>query len=479
MKISKEIILLSLLSIPILIYIHTKGFIPYDEGWFLQAGKRLLDGEKIYSDFEFLYNPGVVFLNSLAFAIFGENILASRILSMINSYISILLVFLISKELKIRRSIRLLLSLSFLFWAGGHINFTWPAMLCLTTALATAYLFLKAKSKDENRSFFIIGILASITFLFKQNFGIAIFLADLIYISSNKELRSKSALLAFLIGNLSIGIWAIIYFISQGTLLTYIKEIYHFTVLKIFNEGILNSPLPWAYPAPFYSQFFKFALYLSPLIISIFSLCIIRINKLNHLFFLPIITIAYYLLSIRPTTDYMHLTPLIALCILPISLIISSRIKLSNLFIILFLLLGIYSSIFRNYYKWNTPLIDQTIFNKNSVYLFTDSKENTNISEVSNYFRDIPNDELFIYNFAPAFYLILDKSNPTRYDYLHSGVLDENKQKEIVKILKDRKIKYILANIDISNEKTLLANFIRSEYMIDKKTNEYTIWRLE
>ena len=65
-------ILSSLLLLYVLFFIHVRGFIPYDEGWFLQGGLRLLNNDKVYKDFQFLYNPAGLYVNAFAFFIFGK-----------------------------------------------------------------------------------------------------------------------------------------------------------------------------------------------------------------------------------------------------------------------------------------------------------------------------------------------------------------------------------------------------------------------
>ncbi|EKD86424.1 MAG: hypothetical protein ACD_37C00294G0003, partial [uncultured bacterium] len=83
------------IAIFFLLFIHLHGFISYDDGWFLQGAKRIIDGEIPYRNFEFLYNPGGLYLNAIGFLLFGQSILASRIVALINSLIAVFLIYLV------------------------------------------------------------------------------------------------------------------------------------------------------------------------------------------------------------------------------------------------------------------------------------------------------------------------------------------------------------------------------------------------
>ncbi|MBI4097700.1 MAG: glycosyltransferase family 39 protein [Candidatus Levybacteria bacterium] len=474
------------LSFAFLIFFHTHGFIPYDEGWFLQAGLRLLDGEKIYKDFEFLYNPGGAYLNATAFALFGESVLASRLFALANSGLTVFILLFIARKLKLNVLITAILILIYIFWGPGHINFIWPVMLCLTTAIATGALFLLGqKNKNKIRIVFLIGVLSALTFIFKQNFGVAIFLVNLAIFLSIKDYRNFKLFLWYLIGYASIATAQILYFLNDQTLLIYVKEIYHFTIVKIYQQGILNSNLPWNYPDPVLSRILKSILYFSPFLISLFSVRQIFVSRKNRmLLYFPLASVSYYLFSTRPTTDYVHLAPLLALSGLPLVASYHANKKTWNKFIVGFILIficifGLYSALFRNYYRWNAPLIKQNIFPNNTrVRVWTDYKENENISEITSYFAKNAKDEryVFIYSFAPVYYLILDKKNPTRYDYLHTGVIDIKKQNEIVSVLQRKKLKHVLTNIGILKEPTIIATYIRGNYQLVKQINEYSVW---
>src|SRR3990167_9778051 len=74
-------------------FFFNRGFAYYDEGFILHAAQRVIQGELPYRDFDLIYTPGTVFLTAAAFKIFGESILAGRILSLLVSLLAVYLVY--------------------------------------------------------------------------------------------------------------------------------------------------------------------------------------------------------------------------------------------------------------------------------------------------------------------------------------------------------------------------------------------------
>jgi hypothetical protein len=471
----------------LLSYIHFRGFISYDDGWFLWDGLRLLQGEKIYKDFHYLYNPGSLYINALAFKLFGVSIFASRIMAFLNSVISILLLYLISKKITLHPVFSFFLISSYVLWGPGHINFVWPVMFCLTAALATGTLFLYNNKTKHTLFLFLIGILAAYVFILKQNFGLAIFVTNIFYLIYHKEYRNHASLLWYGTGYASILVLQLMYFLYTNTLGFYLHEFYDYTIVKIVQHGILNSALPWQYSAPFLMKVMKFFLYLSPLIASVLSaIMLYKKRGISVLIYFPIIGISYYLLSIRPTTDFIHLTPLISLSLIPLYLLYqeAKQIKVKLLCVaIIFICFfaGIYSAFYRNYYRWNTPLNKQNIYMNNSTLkIFTDSKERDSITHIEEYYKKYAQNDsyTFIYYFTPIYYLILDKKNPTTYDDLQLGGVSVEEQKKIIAILKKRNVNHIITDVDITLDMSPIAHFIKNSYKKVLVVNEYTIWEM-
>lgn len=57
-----------------------RGWVPHDEGTIAQSAQRVLEGQLPHRDFDELYTGGLTYLNALAFRLFGETLLAPRIM---------------------------------------------------------------------------------------------------------------------------------------------------------------------------------------------------------------------------------------------------------------------------------------------------------------------------------------------------------------------------------------------------------------
>ena len=57
-----------------------RGWVPHDEGSIAQSAERVLAGELPHRDFDELYTGGLTYLNAVAFRVFGETLLAPRIM---------------------------------------------------------------------------------------------------------------------------------------------------------------------------------------------------------------------------------------------------------------------------------------------------------------------------------------------------------------------------------------------------------------
>lgn len=477
-----EGVFLSLLLL-VLLYLHTRGFPLADEGWILQAGKRFANGDVPYKDFQFIYHPGVVYLNALGFKILGEAVLTSRLIAFFNSIFGIGLLYLLAKRLSFSLfSIVSALSL-FIFWGAGHVNFVWPVMFCITTGFATVFFWSKYLSDERLQNIFWVGVFLGITLIFKQNFGVAIVLANIVFVLLfvTKEKTKIFTQLAF--GFISIGVLQLIYFLSTNSLTWYLHDMRYLLFEKIVLNGSFNSSLPWDYPGPLLYRFVKIILYLFPLIISIFSLYVAWLKANKSVVYFSLLSIFYFALSIRPTTDYVHLTPLIAtsgfLLIFLYNQLRGIPRKIGAAFVIFLISAGAFSALFENYYRWDPPLSIQNYFNENNRLLIrSDTTSAYETQEIMEYFSVNAAQEkyLFTYSFASTFNFLSNKVNPTRFDYLHTGVLSAATEQEVKKDLTNKNVRFVLADVPVELENDGIAHYILSNYSLVKTVGNYTIW---
>lgn len=465
-------------------YFHTHGFPSPDEGWMLQAGKRFFSGEVPYKDFQFVYHPGVIYLQAAAFWSFGISILSSRLAALLNTALASSLLYIIAKKSNFSSSSRIVTISLFVVWGAGHINFIWPVMLCITTGLASVYFWQKWLESNKKREIVYAGIAAALTLVFKQNFGLAILITNAIFILFFVKKEKIKIILYFLSGFAVTISLQILYFYFTNSFSNYLSDMRYLLIERIFLKGVFNSALPWEYSSNPISKLFKIIIYTAPLLISLVGFLISKSKKNLTTTYYAILAASYYGLSIRPTTDYVHLTPLVAFTVFYVcyasEATIHKKLKfIGRTFAVLLLILGLYSSLFKNYYRWDTPLSKQTILFENSkILVHTDQISRDAVESIITFFKNEGRDDeyLFVYSFAPTFNFIIDKKNPTRFDYLHTGVLNEAVEEEVITTLKQKNLRYVLTDVEVEKENDRIGKYIFSEYAPLKKYSKYTIW---
>ncbi len=84
----------------------------------------------------------------------------------------------------------------------------------------------------------------------------------------------------------------------------------------------------------------------------------------------------FYVSGVRPTTDYIHLVPLLSLIGIPLVLLMNKKNQTSVLFVsIVFIVVGFYSALFKGYYKWEAPVIEDVYFiSQKNIKIWADQK---------------------------------------------------------------------------------------------------------
>lgn len=479
----RTLILLVVFSLFVLLLFFNRGFICHDEGHILHAAQRMINGEIIYRDFHFLYTPGSVFLTAFAFRIFGESILTGRILMLVLAILSTILIFKIILKVTRNNWLGMLAVGIYLFWGPTHINFPWPVMFAISTSLLIYFFFIKALEEKRNIYFFLIGILTLITLLFKQNFGLAVFLNNIFIFILLKIIRRKSQVAHYAIGLLASLLLFVGYLIITDSFFPLLNDCYQLSVKKIILEGALNTP--FVYGQKLSEKLVKTLFYLNPLIISTLGLSMSLVNRTTtrKYFFLSSFVLSFYLFGIRPTTDYVHVSPLLSLTGIPSVIIINELKKnytklIAIVSTLALIFLGFHTALYKGYYKWETPLINQQFYFKHPrINIWTDKKYESVIRkllpQINN--RTGQADYIFIYPNAPMFYFISDKKNPTMYSDLSPQMIPVKDQTHIINNLIKNNVRVVLTHSSlkpISNiEKYILENF----FPVDS-VDEFTLW---
>jgi hypothetical protein len=207
-------------------------------------------------------------------------------------------------------------------------------------------------------------------------------------------------------------------------------------------------------------------------------------NKSRGLLHLGAISLTFFLFSFRPTTDYIHLTPLLALSSICLVLSLSYYQKyhqqvLMSVSISLLLFVGAYSALFRNYYGWDTPLIAHAFsVHTPRLGVTVDHKTTVTLVPLVEYLEQKMKDQskLFVYSFSPSIYFLADKSNPTRYDYVHSGMLTPELESSVSQALVTPEVRLVVTDHPIFNDTSLIATTIKDAFIPVAWFGDFTVW---
>lgn len=464
----------------ILFFFHFRGLSIHDGGYIVHSAQRMLKGEMIYRDFDFVYTPLSVLLTTSLFKIFGQSIFIERLFALL---LSLTTVFLLYRLLKLFTSNSLFLTSSlllYLCWGPTHINFISPVMLSITTGLCTLLLLLKALFEKNKQYLLYAGLTTGITFLWKQNFGIMLFITGLCFFLFNPIFRKRSYFFKYLIGSIIPLFFLFIFLILTGSYMGYLNNLWFYTIQNIIIEQKLTTQ--FFYGNTLFQKVVKAAFYLTPVWISAMAgLVMLKHNK--KYLFLPIWIILYYFVSIRPETDFIHLVPILSLVGIPLLFIIQCKYKYIKLFGILtsigLIILGFYSSLFMGYYRWENPLIKNVVWNSTPrINIWTDDRWQTISEELTKTLNQFSNsnDYLYINANTPLLYFISNRKNPTRFDFVFPYAEKKQYQEEIIKDLNSKKVR--LAMTEKSDQfNTLVLQYILVEYQPIKEIDKFVLWK--
>jgi 4-amino-4-deoxy-L-arabinose transferase-like glycosyltransferase len=180
MNLEKILIILILVSVVARIFLLHPTF--SDENFYFNVGKNILQGKIPYKDFFFAHPPLQVYTLALFFKIFGLSFSVGKILSLIASSLSVLLIYLILKELYNKKT-GFLAAIIFLITPGflafsTHGYGMWESMFLV---LLSVYLVIKKKIPESAVVFAIavffrylaliyLPFLILLVYLKKQNF---------------------------------------------------------------------------------------------------------------------------------------------------------------------------------------------------------------------------------------------------------------------------------------------------------------------
>lgn len=446
----------------------------HDEGYILHAAQRFLQGDIPYRDFHFIYTPATIFATAFGFKIFGENILSGRILALLIAIVTSFIIYKITNQLTNNKLTSFISLLIFLSWGPSHINFPWPVVFAFPLGLIIIYLLTRHYSSLH---FVTIGMMAGIVFLFKQNFGLAVFLTVFVYLLFAKDINRKKPFFLILLGAAFIAVLFVLWLIKTNAFMSFGMEFYEYSIIKIILEEKFTTGFP--------SEFPKLIIYLFPGLISLAALGISWGKRGGAFFGFSLFSLLFYIFGIWPIADYPHLVYLLATIGIPLAILINqskghSRIhNIMYIIVVSLIIVGIYTALYKKYYRWETPLIRQTHFIPDKrVRIFTDEKYKRVIEvmskEVQRYTKK--DESIFVFYRAPLIYFITNRRNPTKYIDFSPESLPQKEQKQVIGDLKKSNVLMIITHDLPSAGNEYIQKYIKSNFRQVKNVYEYGVW---
>jgi hypothetical protein len=465
----------------ILIFFHFRGITYFDEGYILNAALRTSHGQIAYRDFDMAYTP-LSFTVAAAFLnMFGESVFAERMSALIISILSVIgLIYLQKTYIKDKR-VLLAAILFFVSWGPTHINFAWPVMFAICCLLYAMLFYMQGITKKSTKWFFLSGLMTFLIFLSKQNFGVGAFAAlsfsfFLIPISNKKNL-----LLNYILGVLFLTTVYVLYLVATQSMQAFMQNLDLYTLKRIIIDKQLDTP--FLYEGTLFARFGKFIFYISPFIIAAIAFWTVY-KKHKKMLFIPFVVAIFYLLGVRPTTDYIHVAPLIALACLPLTMIIvyskNGILRGSMIgFLLVYIVVGFYTAYFKGYYQWEAAMKDYTYFaSDNRLLIYLKQDQSTGANALQKYIdKKTKKDEyIFVNYYAPLVYFLADRRNPTPYDLISTNQLPVSYQKDIINIIQKKKVKLVILHELNKDENSLVSNYIRKNYRYTNTINHFVIF---
>ncbi len=463
-----------ILILLVLLFFHTRGIFYSDDGYILYSAKRVLQGQIPYKDFHFAYTPLSIFITVLGFNLFGVSILASRLTALIVSLVALIILYKLARLLRGGIYLSFIPAFVYLAWGPTHVNFVWPVMISLLFGILNCWLLLKAFHAKKTIYLFWAGFTTLVAILSKPNFGAGMVFNMVLFFIFARDFRKTKFVFYTIAGFITASSIFFLYLLTTGSLLAFYTDFYEYTIKRIIFERALDTS--YLYHSGFLWTLGKIVIYICPLIFSLFTL--IFVKKRNY-FFLNTFVLLFYILGIRPTTDYVHLVPLLAISAIPIFLLIQySRYK--KVFLLLSALLvglGFYTALFKGYYNWEAPLIDQKYFiDHPKVNIWGFSSHKYEIQKISAYVgaHTQKGDYIFVNEYEPMVYFFADRNNPTKFDIVDFSSFYAPYKSEIIKNLQNKNVVIIITHYNW--EGSYISDFIQRHYKPIQKIHGFLIW---
>ena len=143
-----------------------RGWVPHDEGAIAQSAQRTLAGQLPHRDFIELYTGGLSYLNAVSFRLFGENLLAPRIVLYLFFLAWLPVVYHVARRFSTAAGAAALTLLAAV-WSVPNYSAALPSWYNLFFATFGLAAILRFLDTSDRRWLFVAGFCCGVSFLFK------------------------------------------------------------------------------------------------------------------------------------------------------------------------------------------------------------------------------------------------------------------------------------------------------------------------
>jgi len=497
-----------------------KYWAPYDEGIIAVASQCLLAGEIPYRDFFIImYPPGQIYVLAFIFKIFSSSLIAGRIYTVFLSVGISLLVFHMTVVLTKNRLLSVLSWFFVLVSLAPRLGAIpapiWPGVFL---ALLTLSAYMRYLENPKNFLIVLTGLIGGLTVLFRHDMGIfalgAVFISLIINALCNR--RRVRELFLLVAGALLATLPVVLYFTHQAAAKDAINSLILFPFIHQKTAG-LPFPGPCLNPDMIFHgslAFIKVNQYYIPVLAYFFTFIYLlgcffkrKIQEKENLALAAVLLFGVFTFNqVVTRTDPAHLLTVISPAAILFGFLahralrykFGLRINTLSLYsagailLFLFSLLSIKNIdkyVKNNFRKICKGDVIMTRFGRGAIYVPKDEREE--VLETLRFIREntAPGEKIYVGNIAHwkddfngsiLLYFLADRLPATKYYEQAPGLLVDPEVREEIKnsLAKNNVNLLVLQDIVLPrlHGESLLDDFIRKNYKLDKKFGKYNIY---
>jgi len=407
------------------------GIDDLDEGYFVQQGARVLHGEVPFRDFETLYSPGLAYLHAGLFALLGgPSLLAPRIVALL-ARLALALVLVAMTLPLVRNPLWAAVPALLLLVGLDDAPQRWePHPGWLSSLFAVVAAWCLSQRREQRAGFWLVaaGLAAAAAYAFKQNTGVFILGAILVWCLANNAADKRLAcrisgpwrvpLVAFAAASL---VWLVPLAVLTKDQLPRLGPL----VGVVNQAGLFSAPEPTL---------------LIPLAALAGGVWLVRRDSHPNLRWLLLSGVALLLTQV-PRMDTLHLiwsTPIL----LVLGAVALERVPRP---------LALISGLLVVALVWPTLSSRLAVVIEPRATVADASAPVETAADIQGAVDDIqqrsrPDEPIFVYPSSPLLYALADRPNPTRFDHLNPGAANAEQLQAVIEDLQRAHVRVIVVS---------------------------------